>query len=504
MTPHAAYSQLLHWSREASLLASCAELLAWDEETYMPPGGVAHRGQQMGLLAGLHHERLTDPRLDELLAAVEGSALVRDPLSPEAVNVRELRRLYDRTCRLPRSLVEEIAQITCLAQQEWAIARRRADFPRFRPWLEKVVTLKRRQAESYGAAAGAYDALLEDYEPGARAQHLTRLFAELREQLGPLLEGIVGSTRRADVSILTRRYPLLRQRGFVRKVAEAVGFDFRRGRLDSTAHPFFAAVGPGDCRITTRYALHHFGEAFFATLHEVGHGLYEQGLAEEFYSTPMGEAPSLGLHESQARLWENTVGRSHAFWRHFFPLARQAFPAALRDIELDAFHFAINHVEPSLNRVQADEVTYNLHIAVRFELERAMIEGDLQAADVPGAWNEAYRRYLGVVPANDAEGCLQDGHWAAGLVGYFPTYTLGNVFAAQLMVQATKDLGDLAEPFARGEFGGLLGWLRERVHRQGSRHATPQLVEQITGHKPDPRPLVQALWRKYGELYGIG
>src|SRR5947209_4806424 len=335
MTPDAAYANLIHATQEAFLLASCAELLGWDEDTYMPAGGVAHRGRQMALLAGLLHERQTDPRLGELLAIVEGSPLLADPLSAEAVNVRELRRAHDRARRLPRRLVEELAQVTSLAQKEWAVARRRADFARLRPWLEKIVKLKRQEAAATGWHADPYEALLEDYEPGARTADLARLFAALRTELAPLLAGIVAAPRQAKAEILTRRYPLQRQRTFAQRVAAALGFDFAQGRLDSTTHPFFASIGPGDVRITTRYSLRQFGAAFFATLHEVGHGLYEQGLPAEHYGTPMGQAPSLGLHESQARLWENAVGRSRGFWRCFFPLARRMFPAALRDVAED-------------------------------------------------------------------------------------------------------------------------------------------------------------------------
>jgi len=503
MTPATAYAQLIHWSQQATLLGSCAEVLGWDEETVMPRGGVTHRARQMALLAGLYHDRLSDPQLGDLLEEVEASSLVADPLADEAVNIRLLRRLHDRACQLPRALVEEIAQITSLAQQEWVSARRRADFARFLPWLERIVNLKRREAEAHGWQTVAYDALLEDYEPGARAATVAAMFVQLREQLSPLLASIVGARRRPDVAILERRYPLQRQRSFGHKVAAAVGFDFARGRLDSTTHPFFASIGPGDCRITTRYTLNRFGEAFFATLHEVGHGLYEQGLPVEHYGTPLGEAPSLGLHEAQARLWENAVGRNLGFWQHFFPLAQQAFPAALRDVKLDDFHFAVHHVAPSLNRVRADEVTYNLHIGIRIELEQALINGTLQPADLPAAWNESYRRDLGIVPPDDGEGCLQDGHWAAGLFGYFPTYTIGTLFAAQLMARVGEELGDLEEQFGRGEFGGLLEWLRQRVHRQGSRLPAADLIQMVTGAKPDPRPFVDGLRKRYGEAYRV-
>ena len=503
MQAEAAYSELIGRVREESLLASCADLLAWDEETYMPRRGAAHRSEQMALLAGIVHDRAADPRIGELLAAVEGSPLVADRDTPEAVNVREIRRDYQRAARLPRRLLTDLARVTTLAHHEWAFARRDADFARYRPWLDKIIALKRREAEALGYSETPYDALLDDYEPGAKSRDLAALFADLRRELVPLVGAISEARRTPDISILHRDYPLERQQAFGEATAKALGFDFQRGRLDSAAHPFSIGIGPGDCRITTRYHPHDFTDAFFTILHETGHALYEQGLDPAHHGTPMGNAASLGLHESQARLWENTVGRSQSFWRHFFPLARRAFPESLGDVALDAFHFAVNQVKPSLVRVQADEVTYNLHILIRFELEQALLAGDLKAADVPAAWNEAYRRHLGIGPANDAEGCLQDGHWACGLLGYFPTYTLGNVFAAQLYAAATAELGGLDESFARGDFSGLLGWLRVQVHRWGGRYPAVRLIERITGAAPDHRPLVASLRRKYGELYGL-
>ncbi len=503
MQAQAAYDELIRQTREASLLASCAELLGWDEETYMPRGGVAHRGSQMALLAGLCHERAADPRLGELLDVVERSSLVQDPESPAAVNVRELRRLYERSVRLPRSLVEEVARSTSFAQQVWAEARENADYARLRPWLEKVLSLKRREAECLAGEGGLYDALLDEYEPGAHSAEVARVFAALREELVPLVRAVAGSKRRAHVGLLHREYPVDRQRVFSETTAAALGFDFQCGRLDTTAHPFFSTIGPGDCRITTRFTGHDFSDGFFSTLHEVGHALYEQGLDPAHHGTPMGEAPSLGLHESQSRLWENIVGRSRAFWLHFFPLARQVFHETLRDVTLDDFHFAVNHVEPSPGRVQADEITYNLHIFLRFELEQALVSGDLNPADLPAAWNDASRRYLGVAPRDDAEGCLQDGHWAAGMFGYFPTYTLGNLFGAQLYARAEEELGDLGSAFVRGDFTDLLGWLRASVYRHGHRYRAARLIEKGTGSPPDHRPLVQALRRKYGVLYGL-
>jgi carboxypeptidase Taq len=502
MRAQAAYDELVRRAREEALLASCAALLGWDEETYMPRAGAAHRAAQLALLAGLEHARAVDPRVGELLAEVEGSDLAADPLAPAAVNVREWRRLYDRAVRLPRSLVEEMARISTLAQQEWAAARRAADFSLFRPWLERIVHLKRCEAQALGGP-GLYDALLEEYEPGITAAQVTDLLDALRRELVPLVQAIAGSRRRPDATLLCRDYPVEQQKSFGAAAAAALGFDFRRGRLDDAAHPFCAGLGPADCRLTARYQDQDFREGFFTILHETGHGLYEQGLDAAHWGTPMGEAASLGLHEAQSRLYENLVGRSRAFWQHFFPLAQRAFPEALGEVSLDDFHFAVSAVQPSLVRVSADETTYNLHILVRFELERALLSGDLPVADLPAAWSEACRRHLGLLPADDAEGCLQDGHWAAGLVGYFPTYTLGNVFAAQLFARANADLGGLELPFARGDFSGLLHWLRERVHAQGQRYPAARLVEFATGSPPDPGPLVRSLRARYGELYGL-
>ncbi len=503
MNARDAYDDLVQRSRERGLLGSCLSLLGWDEQTYMPRDGAEHRGKMTALLAGLHHERGTAPSIADRLAAIEGSELVADPESVEAVNLREWRRAYDRATKLPRSLVEALAEAATLGQQAWSEARRARDFARFRPTMEHVVHLKRQEAACLGTGPGDYDALLDDYEPGAKAADLAVLFGALRAELVPLIRDIAGASRRPDASVLDRDYPIDRQRVLCETVAAAVGYDFRRGRLDVAEHPFCTDMGPGDCRITTRYDARDATDGFFSVLHEVGHGLYEQGLDASHHGTPMGESVSLGVHESQSRLWENAVGRSRWFWEWAYPLTRRVFHDALADTALDTFHFAINRVEPSLIRVQADEVTYNLHIIVRFELEHALLGGDLPVGDLPGAWTEKYQETLGVTPANDAEGCLQDIHWSAGLFGYFPTYTLGNVFAAQLFDAAQLAMPDLPRALARGEFEGLLGWLRTNVHHQGKRYRSADLIRHVTGGAPDHRPLVAMLRSKYGALYGV-
>lgn len=510
----ALYDELIQRSRETSLLGSCSAVLGWDEQTYMPEGAAAHRGEQMALLAGLAHERATAPRVGELLEALGSSSIAADPESVEAANVRGLKRDYDRQTKLPQALVEEIARTTSLAQQEWIAARRDSDYKRFQPWLEKVVELKRRESECVGAGqdadgrdAGAliYDPLLDEYEQGAQTTKLRTLFAGLREELKALTGEIVeaAKNRPKREGILQRSFPVDRQKTFAAAAASALGFDFQRGRLDVSAHPFCTGIGPGDVRVTTRYDEHEFGDAFFGVLHEVGHGLYEQGLPVEQYGAPAGEAVSLGVHESQSRLWENAVGRSPAFWRYWFPMARRVFHEALHDVSIDAFLAAVNHVEPTLIRVQADEVTYNLHILIRFELEQALLTGDLAPGDLPGAWNEAYQKTLGITPGNDAEGCLQDVHWSAGLFGYFPTYTLGNVYAAQLFGQARYDLPALDESFNRGEYHELLAWLRDKVHRHGRQYAPTDLIERAVDGPVDSHVLIMSLRRKYGSIYNL-
>jgi carboxypeptidase Taq len=503
MRTEEAYEELIQRVREEATLASIEALLEWDEETHMPAGGIEGRSEQLALVAGLLHERGTDPRLGELLAQLEGSPLLADPDSAPAVNVRELRRDYDRYVRLPRKLVQDLARTTAVAQRAWSAARNAADYGRFRPYLERIVELKRAEAECVGYEREPYDALIEDFEPGITSEIVGRLFDALRRELVPLAARIAGASPRPAVAMLRRAVPLEGQRRFGEKVAGAVGFSFRRGRVDLGVHPCCTSLGPGDCRIGLRFDLRDFTGGVLTVLHEVGHGLYEQGLDPQHYGTPMGEAASLGMDEAQARLWENRVGRSRGFWEHFLPRASERFPEALGDVDLDEFHFAVNRVTPSLIRVHADEVTYNVHVMIRFELERALLSGDLVAEDLPGAWNDAYRTYLGVTPANDAEGCLQDGHWAEGLIGYFPTYTLGDVFAAQLFARAQQDLGDLGESFARGEFRQLVRWLGERIYRQGGRYPSARLIEVVTGSPPDHRPLVEALRSRYGELYGL-
>ena len=498
-----AYQRLIAEVKQIALLGSCASVLGWDERTYMPKGGAAHRAEQLALLVGMMHERATAPQIGEWLAEIEGSDRVADPHFEAAVNVREIRRGYDRAIKLPKSLVEELARATTLAQQVWAEARAKSDYAAFRPHLQKILDLKRREAAALGTGATAYDALLDDYEPGETSENLNRVFSGLRGELVELVGAIAESGKKPDESILKRAYPIAQQEAVGKLAAAQIGFDFDRGRLDVTTHPFCSGIGPGDTRLATRYNPHFFSEAFFGTLHEAGHGIYDQGLNAAHCGTPMGESVSLGIHESQSRMWENFVGRSRGFWTHFFPAVQDAFPDALTGVSEGDFYAAVNAVAPSFIRVEADEATYNLHIMLRFEIEQALIDGGLKAEDVPGVWNETFENYLGLTPPDDAIGCLQDIHWSGGGIGYFPTYALGNLYAAQFFERAREEVGDLNAQFAEGQFEPLKNWLTKKIYLQGQRHRASDLVKVVTGKPLSYEPLMRHLRAKYEPLYGV-
>ncbi len=499
----AVFDEVCQHVRQTSLLASVGALLDWDERTMMPAAEAEHRAEQSTLLSDMIHQRWTDPDLVAKVSDLAAGPLANETESETAVTIRRLKRVIDKKTKLPRSLVEELARTAVLGQSAWEQARRDNDFAHFRPWLAKTFELKRQQAEALGYKQSPYDALLDDYEPEELTANVASVLADLREQLVPLVAAIADSGRKPDTSLLSRDYPIDVQESFGKEAAAEIGFDFSRGRLDVTAHPFCSTLGPHDCRITTRYDKSFFNAAFFGILHEAGHGIYEQGLPPDRFGMPLGEAVSLGIHESQSRLWENLVGRSRAFWQHFYPAAQKNFSSALGTVSLDAVYFAMNDVRPSLIRVEADEATYNLHILIRFELEQALLNGELSASDAPAAWNEKYRQYLGIVPVRDAEGVLQDVHWSGGLVGYFPTYTLGNLYASQFFAAADQELGGLNGQFARGEFQPLRDWLREKIHRHGQRYTAAELVKRVTGRELSSAPLLAHLRAKYGELYGV-
>ncbi|MCE9608077.1 MAG: carboxypeptidase M32 [Planctomycetia bacterium] len=496
-----AYEELTRHVRQTSLLGSIEAVLGWDERCMMPAAGTDQRAEQITLLSGIIHERLTDPRVGDWLEQLKDSPLGADPYSEAGATLRQIRRQYEKRTKLPKTLVEELAHTAVVGQHTWQEARKNDDFASFAPLLEKMVHLKRQQAEALGYAEVPYDALLDEFEQGELTSRLTKILGALRDELVPLVAQVRESGRAPDIGLLERSYPVDLQRSFGRSAAQKVGFDFHRGRLDVTAHPFCTGLGPNDCRITTRYDENFFNGGFFGILHEAGHGIYDQGLRADQYGLPLGEAVSMGIHESQSRMWEIMVGRGLPFWKYLYGSARQTFKTALAGVPLGRFYGAINDVRPSLIRVEADEFTYNLHILIRFELEQALISGDLQVVDLPSAWNEKYRDYLGIQVPSNADGVLQDIHWSAGLFGYFPTYSLGNLYAAQFYEQADKDLGGLDAQFERGDFQHLGKWLKTKIHTHGQRYTAAELAERITGKPLSHEPLLKHLRSKYDLLY---
>ena len=489
------YSQLLARARECALLGSTNAALQWDQETGMPPAALDWRAEQLGYLSGRAHRLWTAPEVSAWLSECEAGVAFPEG-SAESVNVRRWRRDYERAARLPTAFVEESEKVKAHAHDAWIDARRRSEFPVFQPHLEKVLALARQQADYLGYEASPYDALLEEYEPGARAADLAPVFEALRPELSALLGPAVEQSSRVPADLLAGEYPEVAQAALNREIAEAFGFNFQAGRIDVSAHPFCTRLGPMDHRLTTRYDRGNFLVSLYGVLHEAGHGMYEQGLDAAAFGTPAGSAASLGIHESQSRLWENLVGRAPAFWENWLPRAVHHFPhlAGRTPEEMTA---AANRVAPSFIRVEADQLTYDLHVILRFELEKRLLEGDLQAADVPAAWNESFTRSLGLKVSDDAHGCLQDVHWSLGLLGYFPTYTLGNLNAAQLFARARAERPEIDGELASGRYAALLGWMREHVHAPGQRWEGPALIASATGRPTAAEDYVGYLRTKF-------
>jgi len=479
-------------------LSQAQQALEWDQQVLMPSGGVEQRAHQLSALAAAVHDRVADPAYGDLIAELEASA---DPAGPLRDDLREARRAHDRAVKIPRRLVEARAEACSLAQAAWEEARPASDFAAFRPHLERVLELTGELADAAGGAH-RYDALLDDFEPGMTEAQLRLVFDDLKGRLVPLLEALREAPRRPDETLLARRFPVAGQQQFCRQVIGDMGFDWNRGRLDVSAHPFTSGT-MHDVRLTTRYLEDCLPSAVFGAIHEGGHGLYEQGLDPARYRDPAGQPGSMGLHESQSRLWENLIGRSRAFWAHYYGPLQAACPGVLDGVAPDAFYRAVNAVTPSLVRVEADEVTYNLHIILRFDLESDLLAGRIAARDLPGRWRAGMKQYLGLEPADDRLGVLQDIHWAAGLIGYFPTYALGNLYAAQFMEQMRRDLPDLDPRLARGELGVVKAWLNRNIHRHGRAWPAQELCRRVTGAALSAEPLMRHLRAKCAEVYGL-
>ena len=494
---------------EVVRLGQIIALLEWDQETYMPEEASKERAAQTALLAGMRHERIIDAEWSDLFSAVgigeEGALNESSAPNPQAAEsagevgaafFREVHKRWKKAVNVPKKLVEDLARETSLSQSAWVNSRKNDDYDSFAPHLATVIELEKEYAAAVSPEGDIYDTLLDDYEPGARGDRLSVLFDELLKGLNPILESILSQSA-VFAPFLEKSFPIDKQDLFGKRIQEFMGFDAKRGRLDLSAHPFTTTLGPDDVRVTTRYDEKNVFSGLFSNIHEAGHGLYEQGMGLSVRGTSLGDGASLGIHESQSRFWENIVGRSRAFWDFWFHDFYSLFPDCLEGVGVEDFYRAVNIVRPSLIRVDADEVTYSYHIIIRFRLERALISGDLTVDDLPGAWRESYKKYLGIEPMNDADGCLQDVHWSCGLLGYFPTYALGNLYAAQFANAMEKEIGSLDDVLRRGDSGAVLGWLRREIHEHGRIHTPENLCRRVTGDSVNPTFFLDYLRTKY-------
>ncbi len=486
-----AYQKLVELSTELQLLKNTQALLGWDQEVLLPKKGVAYRGQQMSWLSGYLHREFTSEKVGDWIAEAESTAATPE----ENANLREWRHEYDRATKVPVELVQRFAETQVRAKAVWAEAREKSDFSRFAPELQNLIDLSREQAECWGYEGCLYDALLDTYERGMTCERLDETLGGLRDDLVPLVEEAC-NREPFDQSKLEGDYPVEQQKALNRLIAEDIGFDFEAGRIDTAVHPFCSGMSPFDTRLTTRYDESDFRSSLFGVLHEAGHGMYEQGLREDWHGQPIGQAVSLGIHESQSRLWENQVGRSRAFWEKWLPVAAEHFPH-LANLSVDEMFEAVNQASKSFIRVEADEVTYDLHILLRYEMEKEIFAGNLSLQDIPGEWNRRFEEYFGLKVDKDSNGCLQDIHWSMAIFGYFPTYSLGNINAAHLAAAAKADEPGLSSQLEKADYSGLLRWMRKNVHENGSVYLPDDLIQKATGTSADPAHLVAHLRERY-------
>jgi len=488
---------LLSIYAEVSKVNSIGSILSWDQNTYMPPGAAADRGAQMAYLSQISHRLITSEKVGKLLGELRKVEL--DPV--KSAMVREIERLHRRKTAIPEDLEAEIAGLEPISTQAWVEAKKKDRFDIFSPHLTRMLELKKELAEKVGYPDVPYDALLEEYEPYTTTGQVREVLNRLGEELAPMVRKLADFKADNRMNMKWGKYAPEAQERIYTSILEDMGYDFGRGRLDSSEHPF--TIGSNDdVRITTHYMLDDPRPALFSCIHEGGHALYEQGFHIRYKNTPMAEFCSLGIHESQSRLWENIIGRSIHFWKHYYPLLRGAFPG-LSNMTLEHFHRSINTVKPSLIRVEADEVTYNLHIIIRFEIEIDMIEGKLSVKEIPQAWSDLYEKYLGIRPKTDSEGCLQDIHWAMGVFGYFPTYALGNLYSAQFYNAMKKQHPDIERLISEGDLRTALVWLRANIHEKGKLYPASELVKIVTGEHLNADHFIDYLKDKYGTLYNV-
>ena len=485
-----ALTQLKTRLEEVNDLGNVTGLLGWDQRVYMPPAGAMIRGRQMGLLQRLMHEQLIEPEVGKLLDEL-GDSL--DPESDDGAFVRVARRNYEKSVQVPPELSAEMARAAAEGAGAWMEAKQKSDFSIFLPALEKNIETRHRYIACFEPRDEPYDVLLDDFEPEMETAEVRRIFAEIK----PEIVELVAAQREVDDSFLTGNFPVDRQEKLSHEIVEMFGMRPNSWRIDPTEHPFAGGPGNDDIRITTHYYPDSL-ESVFSTMHEYGHGLYEHQIPHRFASLPIGTGASLGLHESQSRLWENLVGRSAPFWRFYYPTLQSRFPEQLGSVEQDAFVAAVNKVQPSLIRIRADEVTYGLHVILRFELEQDIVNGRVELRDLPEVWNQKMWDYLGVEVPDDANGVLQDMHWSMGAIGYFSTYLLGTVMSVQIWEKAVEDLGDMDGKLERGEFAPLREWLGEHVHALGAKFTPQETLRKATGSTIDARPYLAYLKRKYG------
>jgi carboxypeptidase Taq len=488
---------------EISDLEAAASVLEWDQKTHMPKGGAGERAMQRSTLSHLAHKKLTS---DELSDALEEAVKIvgdLDAVSDEARLVRKTKRDFDKQRKVPSKWVGEYARVTALAHQAWDKAREDSDFAHFEPHLEKVIELRHQYVEFFAPFDHPYDPLLDDFETGMKTADVKAVFKALRPQQIELVHEIAERGKAVDDAVLHQHFDERKQWDFGIEVVKAFGYDFDRGRQDKAVHPFTTKFGCGDVRITTRFDTNFFNTGVFSTMHEAGHAMYEQGVTPEFSRTPLAEGASLGMHESQSRMWENLVGRSKAFWVGFYPRLQDTFPSQLGNVDLDTFYRAINKVERSLIRVEADEATYNLHIMLRFEIEVALMEKKLAVHDLPEVWNSKMEEFLGITPPDDAQGILQDVHWSSGYLGYFPTYAIGNLIASQLWVKIEDDIPDIERQIESAEFDSLLNWLCENIHQHGAKFEPMELLQRVTGNGLTAEPYMRYLREKFGDIYAL-
>ncbi len=488
---------------QAADLEKAESVLIWDQRTYMPSSGNPARARQRALLSRMAHEIFTSDQVGRLLEELEPLADDWDDDSDEASLVRVAHHEYQKLTRVPADLVAERSQAHSVATEVWKKARAESDFALLQPHLERIVELSLAYAEALGYEDRLYDALLDRFEPHMKTDRVAQVFEELKQGLVPLVQEIAAHQDRVDDVVFDQTFPADQQWAFGLEVLRDIGFDFARGRQDRTAHPFTISFSPNDVRLTTRVFEDNFKSALFGSIHEAGHGMYEQGISPTLAPSLLFNGASLGLHESQSRLWENVIGRSRSFWRFYFPRLKGYFPQQLAGVDVEGFYRAINKVEPSFIRVEADEVTYNLHIFIRFELELDLLEGRLRVADLPEAWNAKMAAYLGIVPPDDGVGVLQDVHWPAGNFGYFPTYALGNLLSLQFFNRALADMPDLPAQIEAGDFTALHRWLREKIYVHGRKYRPAELVRRVTGTDMQAGPFLDYARKKYGEIYGL-